>query len=255
MGHEPDRAVTERRDHARRFVGVACAEPPHAGVELHVHAGVRRERGDEVLAPRDDVGPRVERDRELGRRQRAHHEQRAVETGGPQLGRLAGRGDGEPRRSAGLRRARGDDRAVPVPVGLDDRAQRRQRREAPAVALDRAGIDAGQRPDHQLLLFAGEPVEHVDAGDHADEATVLDDRQPIVLLARDQASGLADRRVGLDRDRAPGSSCPRPSPRTPCARAPRSATTTRGTRSRRTAGNSAAGGSPRPRRTARGRPR
>ena len=108
-----------------------------------------RQAAHEALAPGDDVGARGERDLELLGRQRAHHEHRPLDPGLAQPARLLGRRDREPARAAGLRRARGGDHPVPVAVGLDHGAQRRgagHRREPRRVALDRAQIDPGQRP-------------------------------------------------------------------------------------------------------------
>ena len=55
-------ARPRRLGDARRLGGVARPEPPHPGVELDVHArtgAARGERGDELLAPGDDVGARA----------------------------------------------------------------------------------------------------------------------------------------------------------------------------------------------------
>ena len=115
------------------------------------------------------------------------------------------------------------DRAVPVAVGLHDRAERGRRRDrasSRAVALDGPEVDPGERPHHRLLPRQG--LEHVDARDDADEAAVLDDRQPVVLRARDQA---APPRGPSPRPRSspgPRSSGRARAPRSPCAGAPRS---------------------------------
>ena len=82
--HELDaRLGGGRLRHARRLVRVARAQPPHAGVELDVHApaAARGHRGDERLAPGDDVGARGQRDVELLGAQRAEDEQRPVDAG------------------------------------------------------------------------------------------------------------------------------------------------------------------------------
>ena len=50
-------------------------------------------------------------------------------------------GDGQHRRAAALGGAGGRDRAVAVAVRFDDRAQRRKRGQAGAVAGDRARVD------------------------------------------------------------------------------------------------------------------
>ena len=126
---------------------------------------------DEVLPPGHDVGARLERDVELRGRQRAQHEQRPVEARGTQLARLLGGRDRQPRRAAGQRGARGGDGAVAVPVGLDDRAQRRRRRRARRAARSCArsrpcppgrALAAPSAPRERF----GEPRDHV-RGDHA----------------------------------------------------------------------------------------
>ena len=140
----------------RGLVGVAGAEAAHAGVELDVHAGLRRRARCaraaivRAVASRQQAtsAPRAQGDVELLGRQRAEHEQRPLDAGGAQLGGLGGGRDRQPGGAGGLRGARGRHRAVPVAVGLDDRAQRRGRRggrEPRAVALDRGDVDAGQR--------------------------------------------------------------------------------------------------------------
>ena len=149
--HQPHEAVAGGLGDARGLLRVARAQPPHAGVELDVHARPGAELGDERLPPGHDVGARRGRDRELGIRQRAHHQQRPRDPAGAQLRGLAGGRHRQPRRPAGVRGAGGGHCAVPVAVGLDDRAQPRgrDRRGQPrAVALDRARVDPGQRPQH-----------------------------------------------------------------------------------------------------------
>ena len=120
------------------LVGVARAEPAHAGVELDVHARRaprRGQRGDEALAPGDDVGAGARARRRAPRRVSAPITSSGAVDRRPRAARAASRGgrDGQPRRAAGQRRARGGRGAVPVAVGLDDRAQR-----APRAALARA---------------------------------------------------------------------------------------------------------------------
>ena len=148
QAHEP---VAGRLGDPGGLVGVARAEPPHPGVELDVHAGAGAELGDERLAPGDDVGAGGHCHRELLVRQRAHHQHRAVDARAAQLGGLGRRRHREPGGAAPLRRACGRHGPVPVAVGLDDRAQARRRDrggQPRAVALDRARVDAGERPEH-----------------------------------------------------------------------------------------------------------
>jgi hypothetical protein len=66
--------------------------------------------------------------------------------------------------------------------------------EPGAVALDRCEVDPGRAPAASLL--ARERLEHVDAGDHADQAPVLDDGQPVVLGARDQRAASSTLALG-----------------------------------------------------------
>ena len=114
----------------------------------------RAARGDqleELGAPDHDVGVGGERDVELVRGERAHH-QDAGHRGSAARSSAASAGgrDREPGRAAGERGARALDRAVAVAVGLDDRAQLRPSPSSAArrgaVALDRADVDAGERP-------------------------------------------------------------------------------------------------------------
>ena len=97
----------------QRLLRVARAEPPHAGVELHVHprgtAG-RDQLGDEGLVPGDDVGVGRQRDRQLLGRQRAHHEQARIDALRAQVGGLLRGGHGQPGGAAGQRRARAGPR-------------------------------------------------------------------------------------------------------------------------------------------------
>jgi hypothetical protein len=126
----------------------------HAGLHAEREgAGVDRPRGR--LAPAGDVGAGAQGDVELLGRERAEHEQRPLDAGGAQLGGLRGGRDRQPPGAGGLRGARGWHRAVPVAVGLDDRAQRRGRRggrQPRAVALDRGDVDAGQRALHYSTI-------------------------------------------------------------------------------------------------------
>ena len=245
---------------ARGLRGVARAEPAHPRVELDVHAGpgapARR-------APRRS--PPARRRRRRARRARSsapRGDSAPITSSGPSMpaarssaasSAVATASHAAPPACA-ARAAR--HRAVPVAVGLHHRAQPRGSGgggQAGAVALDRGQVHPGERPHgHRSLVRR---VEHVDAGDHADQAPVLDHRQPVVLRARDQLRRLLDASRPPRSSPGPGSSCAPRWRRTPCARAPRSATSTRGTRRRRTAGSSAAGAGRRPPRRSRGRPR
>ena len=117
---------------------------------MHAPAAARGHRGDERLAPGDDVGARRQRGVELLGAQRAEDEQRRVDAGGAQLRGLVGGRHREPSGAAGQRRVGGRRRPVAVAVGLDHRAQlgaaAQLAAQAGDVALDRGDVDPGQRP-------------------------------------------------------------------------------------------------------------
>ena len=237
VGHQRPRAAARaprrRRRPASASRGVARAEPPHAGVELDVHAACRPRRSAASAATNASrqattSASRRERDRQLlgatarpgpaAARRRPPPRSAAASLGGRHR---------QPARPAALRGARGGDRPVPVAVGLDDRAQRApapRRGQPRAVALDRAHVDPGQRPTAQHGRYVRrQRVEHVDAGDHAHEPAVLDHREPVVLVPRDHPRGLVRRGVGLDRDRVLGHQVLRVAADRLAQRAPRSA--------------------------------
>jgi hypothetical protein len=129
--HQADGVLPRRK--AERELAVLRPEPPHTGVELHVHP--RRGLGD-PLGPGDNVGVGLDGGAELVAREGTHHEQAGLDPARAQLGRLAGGGYGQPSGTARQRRLRDLDHAVPVTVRLHHRAQRF--REPAAVPLDRA---------------------------------------------------------------------------------------------------------------------
>jgi hypothetical protein len=160
MGHQPDRLerlVALRLGQEReRLLARLGAEAAHAAVELHVDPGgpagrgrASRGQGEELPRPGDDIGAGLERDRELVRRQCAHHEDPSRYTAVAQRRRLIRGRNREPGGAAGERRVRARQCAVPVAVRLDDRAERRvheARPEEPAVSLDRTQVHSRERP-------------------------------------------------------------------------------------------------------------
>src|SRR5439155_24882437 len=150
-------------DELVRPVEVLRPEPPHAGVELHVHArrrpaGEIRDREREVRLPPDHVRLGLERRARVLARQRAHHEDRRDDPVAPELGRLLGGGDRERACTAVERGLRAPDGSVAVAVGLHHRAQPgptgQQRAQVRAVALDGAEIDVGDRPLRHYAVSA-----------------------------------------------------------------------------------------------------
>ncbi len=208
VGHQRRRAGRPRpRDHARASAGSRVPSRPIPVSSLTCTPTRAGSAATNSSRHATTSASRLERDVELGGRQRAHDQQRPLDPRRAQLGRLARRRHRQPRRAAALRRARGGHRAVAVAVGLDHRAQRRQRRDGGqprAVALDRARSTRACARTVTPRVVGGQRVEHVDPRDDADQPAVLDHRQPVVLLARDQPRRLGDRRVGLDRDRVRG---------------------------------------------------
>ena len=152
-GHQLDaRLRGGRLRHARGLLRVTRPQPSHPGVELDVHAPApaRGHRGDELLAPRDDVGARRQCAVELLGAQRTEDEQRRVDAVRAQLRGLVGRRHRQPRGAAGQGGVGRGRRAVAVAIGLDHRAQRgaaaQLATQTDDVALDRGDVDPGQRP-------------------------------------------------------------------------------------------------------------
>ncbi len=155
MGHRPCQPFARGGGDPRCLFGIARAEPAHPGVQLDVDASVPRQARDEVLAPGDHVGVRLERDRELVAGERAHDQQPAFEPRGAELRGLAGGRHRQPGRTAAPCGPGSLDRTVAVAVRLHHRAQRRQRGQPCAVALDRTGVDARLRPQHGATPRSG----------------------------------------------------------------------------------------------------
>ena len=201
--------------------------------------------------------PRARRPRRRGRpprrassssRQRAHHQQRRVDAARAQLCASAAVATASQLAPPRQRGARGRHRAVPVAVGLDDRAQprgagrrgqrarscarsRRGRRgRAPGRTLIRRGVSASSTstrvttPTSRPCSITGRRLCFLRAIVRAASSTVADGS---IVTGSSVIMSLRGRR------------------RTPCAAAPRSGTSTRGRRSRRTARSSAAGAGPR----------
>ena len=157
VGHQPaqlePRVLGDLAAELAHLVRVAGAEPAHARVVLHVYARACQagaavwQRGDKLAGPRHHVGVLAQRHVDLGRRERAHHEDPGVDPPQPEPGGLGGCRHGQPAGASGKGGTGALRGPVAVAVGLHHGAQLRAIREelaqAPAVALDGAQVHPG----------------------------------------------------------------------------------------------------------------